>query len=252
LDPPSLLNDQYVLAAIEAAKITAAATTRAARIQAVTGLAAIAAGALAYFGAVRQVRLQERMHEVRAIAYRFRIGKVVEEYLDQITEAAAIAKRQLTAFQTNGQSVSITSFRVARPAPLNDENWEMHALLGRRAVELILAIEDASGKLAAFDQEIRLDATRTGGNFAAGTLRLVEENRDGAPAFGPEQAIIDYVQVLDRLRATLVALRRELAERPHTRLWRLLHASARRVRKQRPVGRSPARVGKESPDGPPD
>ncbi|HTW54038.1 MAG TPA: hypothetical protein VME45_19280 [Stellaceae bacterium] len=112
----------------------------------------------------------------RAIAYRFRLGKVVEEYLDQLQSGRD--RERFANCVPNERPIGLDNqLSCPRPAPLNNENWEMHALLGHRAVELILAIDDASGKLAAFDQEIRLDATRTGDHFAAGTLRLVEQNR---------------------------------------------------------------------------
>ena len=87
MDLPSLSTDPQALATIEAAKIAAGATARAAWIQAAAALGAIVAGALAYFGAVRQVRLEEHAHEARTVAYRFRLGMVVEDFLAQIASA---------------------------------------------------------------------------------------------------------------------------------------------------------------------
>src|ERR1700719_4075384 len=60
MDPAFFQTDPLALATLEGAKITAQATTGAAWVQAGAALGAIVAGGLAYFGAVRQVRLQER------------------------------------------------------------------------------------------------------------------------------------------------------------------------------------------------
>jgi hypothetical protein len=183
MDPQSLAIDPVALATLEGAKITAEATARAAWVQAGAALGAIIAGALAYFGAVRQVRWQERAHEVRAVAYRFRLSKIVREYLAQIAAACTVAKeQQLARFNTGHGSVPITSFRIARPESLQDENWEIHALLGRRAVELILIVDDGSRRLAELDREIGQDAVRTDSHFTAATLKPAQKkpaNGDG-------------------------------------------------------------------------
>jgi hypothetical protein len=227
MDPLSLTADPQAFATIEAAKIAAAATRGAAWIQAAAAFGAIIAGGLAYFGAVRQVRLQERAHEVRALAYRFRLGKVIEVYLARITEACSAAKQQLAAYQANRASVKITSFRIAMPPTLQDGNWEVHALLGRRAVELILIVDDASRRLAGLDREIGEDAVTTDAHFEAGRLKPVSENPDGTAVYGPEMAIVDYVEALDGLQRALVALQHELAPGPDTP-WRNL------LRRRRP------------------
>src|SRR2546423_10633303 len=129
MDPAFFQTDPLALATLEGAKMTAQATTRAAWVQAGAALGAIIAGGLAYFGAVRQVRLQERAHEARALAYRFRMSKVVEQYLAHIAEACSAAEDQLAAFQARGGSVPITSIRVTKPRTLHDGKWEEHALL---------------------------------------------------------------------------------------------------------------------------
>jgi hypothetical protein len=212
--------DPEALATIEAAKITAEATTQQAWVEAAAVIGAVVAGGLAYFGAVRQVRLQERAHEARALAYRFRLGKLVGEHLAQITRAWEAARQQLTAFEGDRGSVRITSFRVAMPQSLHDENWEVHALLGRRAVELILIVEDASRRLAAFDREIGDEALHTDSHFDAAPPTLVEECPDGTAVYAPQAAIIDYVQVLEGLQRALAALQDELAVGSHGRAWR--------------------------------
>ena len=141
---PTTFTDPQAQATIEAARIGAAAAIHAASIQATAAAGAVAAGALAYIGAVRQVRFQERAQEVRALAYRFRLTRVVEEYYEQVVRACAAAQAQLAAFRSGKASVAITSFRLVQPRMLHDENWEAHALLSRRAVELILIIDDCS------------------------------------------------------------------------------------------------------------
>ena len=97
MDPQFFATDPLALATIEGARITAEATARSAWVQAGAALGAIVAGALAYFGAVRQVRLQERAHEVRAVAYRFRLSKIVEEYLAQVAAATETAQVEAMA-----------------------------------------------------------------------------------------------------------------------------------------------------------
>lgn len=212
--------DPQAAATIEAARIAADAAVRAAWIQAGAALGAIAAGAMAYFGAVRQVWLQERAHEVRALAYRFRLSRIVNEYLAQ--GALAAARRQLETFRDDGGSERIASFRVGRPQTLHDENWEVHALLGRRAVELILVIDETSERLGRFDREIRGGDTKTDSQFESGTLKLVQDGAAGSARYDRETAIVDYVQVPDRLHRALADLKSELARAPQLSPWRRL------------------------------
>jgi hypothetical protein len=222
MDLQPLPTDPLARATIEAAWIGAEATGRAAWMQAFAALGAIVAGGLAYFGAVRQVRLQERAHEARAIAYRFRLGRIVQEYLAQISNARAVARQQLESYRAGGGSARITSFRIARPQTLHDDNWEAHALLGRRAVELILTIDEHSRRLAEFDKEIGRDTVRTDTHFEAGTLAAVEQTIDGEAGYRPENAIADYVRVLNALQQALAALGDELAKPLLAPPWRML------------------------------
>jgi hypothetical protein len=219
----STFTDPQARATIEAARIGADAAIHAAWIQATAAAGALAAGVLAYIGAVRQVRLQERAQEVRALAYRFRLLRVVEEYHGQVARACAVAEGQLAAFRSGSASVAITSFQLVKPRMLHDDNWEAHALLGRRAVELILTIDDLSLRLAQFDQEIRAQGTHTDSSFANATLRQGDANEAGQPALQPalmqEHAIVDYAQVLNRLRAALAELVAELAQPERTLPW---------------------------------
>ena len=230
MDPSSFTSDPLALATIEGAKIAAQATTRAAWVQAGAAFGAIVAGALAYFGAVRQVRLQERAHEVRAVAYRFRLSRIVEEYLAQIATASSVAKQQLSSFEAERASARITSFQIARPQTLHDDNWEVHALLGRRAVELILIVDDASRRLAEFDREIGQDAVRTDSHFTSATLKPVVERACEGEGYRPENAIVDYVETLDRLQRALADLKQELTRALEAPSWRNL---LRRMRGRR-------------------
>jgi hypothetical protein len=224
MDPQCFATDPLALATIEGAKITAEATARSAWVQTGAALGAIVAGGLAYFGAVRQVWLQERAHEVRAVAYRFRLSKIVEEYLAQVAAAVAVAKQQLANFRADRGSVRITSFRVTRPQTLHDENWEIHALLGRRAVVLILIVDDASRRLAELDREIGEDAVRTDAHFKAATLKPTAEKTGEDDGYQPAKAIVDYVQALDRLQRALADLQQELTRPLQARSWHtLLH-----------------------------
>jgi len=229
--------DQQAQATIEAARIGAAAATHAAWIQATAAAGALAAGVLAYIGAVRQVRLQERAQEVRALAYRFRLLRIVEEYHDQVARACAVAESQLAAFRSGSASVTITSFQLVQPRTLHDDNWEAHALLGRRAVELILTIDDLSLRLAQFDQQIRSEGTHTDSSFANATIRQSDVKEAGQPTHVQEHAIVDYAQVLDRLRAALAALIVELEEPERTLPWHKL-----RLRQSRRAGRTTTKL----------
>lgn len=218
MDLATIAANPQAAATIEAARISAHATARSAWIQGGAAVGAITAGALAYLGAVRQVRLQERAHEARAVAYRFRLSKVVEGYLAQITEASTLAKQQLERFRANCGSVPITSLRTAKPQTLHDENWEAHALLGRRAVELILVIDETSMRLARFDREISTAEVRTDAAFESATPRAAP-TVDHTAAYSRGHAIVDYVEVLDRLRRALTDLHRELSRQLHDRSW---------------------------------
>ena len=203
----------------------------------------MAAGALAYIGAVRQVRFQERTQKVRALAYRFRLTRVVEEYYEQVVRACAAAQAQLAAFRSGKASVAITSFRLVQPRMLHDENWEAHALLSRRAVELILIIDDCSHRLAQFDKEIRREGTRTDSSFVSGTLRPGDVQGAEAPAplqgageaaLTPEHAIVDYAEVLTQLlRDALATLIEELTRPPPLLSWRKLRAVPRRAAEEK-------------------
>jgi hypothetical protein len=178
---------------------------------------AIGAGAMAYFGAVRQVRLQEHEHEARALAYRFRLIKVIQEYLAKVTKAYNEARRQMEALRDGSGSFSITSFAVERPPALNDENWESHALLGPRVVELILAVDEASLRLAQFDKEIQDKGIKTDSHFVSGTM--ARRTDDGDISYERKQAIVDYVEVLEQLRQALMDLQKELAKPPRILPW---------------------------------
>jgi hypothetical protein len=234
MDPVLTSTDPQALATIEAARITAEATARAAWIQAAAAIGAITAGALAYFGAVRQVRLQERAQEARAAAYRFRLSNVVERYHAQIAKALGIARQQLKAFYGHDGSAHIISLQVVKPEPLHDENWEVHALLGRRAVRLILIIDETSLRLAQFDNEIRQDNIATDAHFESAAARKAAAEADDGAADGgarpeSESAIVEYVRVLDVLHQALTDLKHELGKAPRRvswlKLWRFMQAS---------------------------
>jgi hypothetical protein len=235
---PTTFTDPQAQATIEAARIGAAAAIHAAWIQATAAAGAVVAGALAYIGAVRQVRFQERAQKVRALAYRFRLTRVVEEYYEQVVRACAAAQAQLAAFRSGKASVAIASFRLVQPRMLHDENWEAHALLSRSAVELILIIDDCSHRLAQFDKEIRREGTRTDSSFVSGTLRPsdVQDAEKPSPVQGagetaltPEHAIVDYAEVLTQLRDALATLIEELTRPPPPLSWRKLRAVPRRA-----------------------
>lgn len=216
-------------ATIAAARITAGATIHAAWIQAGAAVGAIMAGAMAYLGAVRQVRLHERALEARAMAYRFRLSKVVDDYLAKVTVARSEARRQLEAFQAKQTSAPITSFALEQPQMLHDENWEVHALLGPRAVELILAIDEAGLRLSQLDKEIRQGDVKTGAHFASASLEPQTKGSNEAARYGPKRAIVDYVDALEELYRALIELKRELARVPLVSTWRKLRLSARTV-----------------------
>src|SRR5436853_464916 len=86
-----------------------------------------------------------------------KLRRSVDGYLGRIAAACSVAEQQLASFEVNRGSVRITSFRITKPQTLQDENWEIHALLGRRAVALILIVDDASRRLSELDREIGED-----------------------------------------------------------------------------------------------
>ena len=240
--------DPQAQATIEAARIGAAAAVHAAWIQASAAARALAAGVLAYIGAVRQVRIQERAQEVRALAYRFRLLRVVEEYHEQVARACAVAESQWSAFRSGSGSVTIASFQLLQPRMLHDDNWEVHALLGRRAVELILTIDDLGVRLAQFDQQIRTEGTRTDSSFANATISRRDVKEAAQPTHVQEHAIVDYAQVLDQLRAALAALIVELEEPNRTLPWHKLSLRGSR-RAARVTTNQAARTHRATPQG---
>ncbi len=211
--------DPQTIATIAAAHITADAIVRAAMVQAGAAAGAIAAGALAYLGAVRQVRLQERAHEARAVAYRFRLSKVVQDYLAQVDTAYTAARRQRDAPDTQA-ATPITSFFTERPQTLHDDNWQAHALLGPRAVELILVIDEASLRLAQFDTEIGHGNVMTDAHFQAGRMTPSNTADEGPVIYARKRAIVDYVDVLEQLCRALTDLQGELAKSLRRSPWR--------------------------------
>jgi hypothetical protein len=182
------------------------------------------------------------------LAYRFRLLRVVEEYHEQVARACAVAESQLAAFRSGSPSVAITSFQLLQPRTLHDDNWEAHALLGRRAVELILTIDDLSLRLAQFDQQIRSEGTRTDSSFANATIRQHYVKEAGQPTQLQEHAIVDYAQVLDQLRAALAALIAELEEPERTLPWHKLPLRSWR-RSARVTTNQPARTHRAAPQG---
>jgi hypothetical protein len=186
--------------------------------------------------------------EVRALAYRFRLLRVVEEYHEQVARACAVAEGQLAAFRSGRASVAITSFQLVKPRMLHDDNWEAHALLGRRAVELILTIDDLSLRLAQFDQAIRTEGTRTDSSFANATISQPDVKEAGQPTHVQEHAIVDYAQVLDQLRAALAALIVELEEPNRTLPWHKLPLRGLR-RAARVTTNQAARAHRPTPQG---
>ncbi len=98
----------------------------------------------------------------------------------------------------------------------------MHALLGLRAVELILIIDDAALRLAEFDQEISDDKVKTDSTFDRATVRAVSDGTGGAASYSLNRAIVDYVAVLETLRAALADLQAELAKSSWRPPWQRL------------------------------
>jgi hypothetical protein len=174
--------------------------------------------------------------------------RVIDEYHEQVARACAVAESQLAGFLSGGASVAITSFQLLQPRMLHDDNWEAHALLGRRAVELILTIDDLSLRLAQFDQQIRSEGTHTDSSFANATIRQHDVKEAGQPAHMQEHAIIDYAQVLDQLRAALAALIVELEEPKRTLPWHKLPLRGRR-RAARVTTNQTARAHRPTPQG---
>jgi hypothetical protein len=93
-------------------------------------------------------------------------------------------------------------------------------------IELILAIDDASLRLAQFDAEIRHVNVTTEAHFQAGTLTPSPETAEGDVIYMPKRAIADYVKVLGQLRRSLAELQGELAKAPRGSPWRRLRQLA--------------------------
>ena len=143
---------------IEAARIAAQATIEAAWIQGgltvFAGVLAVLGGSFAYFGAVRQVRLDEKRYKVRVTAYRFRIGALADE-LDGLARVcwgeALIALRR---FREADSSYSIPIYALPLFPEFSDEHWEDHALLGQEAVRAIHNVRSNLREYMLFRKEV--------------------------------------------------------------------------------------------------
>jgi hypothetical protein len=123
-------------------------------------------------------------------------------------------RAQLDELEVHGASVEVARIRFAQPNMLHDENWEAHALLGRRAVELILLIDDASLRLSEFDKKIRGGMVGTDASSQAGTPRGTDP-AERIARHTDKIAIRDYADTLSRLQSALEALAREMERAPH-------------------------------------
>jgi hypothetical protein len=139
-----------------AAKLTAAATTRAALIQLGAASFVLIAGVGAYFGAVRQVRLAERQHKAKVAAYKIRMTEIAVRICDH-----AIINRGHT--RSDATIIRIEPLTV--PEELRPSNWLDHALLGENVVTAISDLYSEANGFVEFAEEMRGKPAEAGSKF---------------------------------------------------------------------------------------
>lgn len=233
--------------AIEAARIGAHAMRQAAWIQAGGTTLAVVAGALAYFGAVRQVRIQERHDKARRSAYRFRLRKIVESFKGTARLSSIGPRAQLASFQRLGGSQVIQPWgsELHFPVELNDVHWEDHAMLGELVVARILVAKDAMDKLSAFDQQVREGRTATDGHLEEGSIansRSIEKGEEVTIEITYESAIVDYVAAFNVLDTALSELLKAIDGPVNGKLKVLARPTAWWCRRRRAAASSPKKA----------
>ena len=131
---------------IEAAQIAADAAIHAAWVQGLltlaAGGAAVIGGFLAYRGAVkaaaRQVQLEEKRHEARVVAYRFRIEMILADVTTVSGVRLGEATSALRRYRMDPAfSVKMSVYPISVADDLLENHWEDHALLGQEVVRTI-------------------------------------------------------------------------------------------------------------------
>ena len=118
----------------------------------------VVAGVFAYRGALkaagRQVQLEEKKHEARIAAYRFRIDALTAD-LERLTAVCLFAAtKTLSHFRKDGGSYPIAVPPLYPVPDLSEEHWESHALLGQLAVRAIYNVNSRLRRYISFQQEV--------------------------------------------------------------------------------------------------
>lgn len=197
--PPKDYSDQ---SKIEAARITAAATVEAARIQRWTGamalVGALIAGMAAYIAATRQVRQRENEAKAHAEAYRSRL----EFLVDELRKMAGVERNEASlALDRHRSGTTLDELLAAMPYSMPEEltpaNWRDHAVLGIDAVRGIYRLHEALKKAIRFNDEMRGKPCTAVSEEP--TLGHETETADGGVSFEVDIAVEQHVKVAAEL-----------------------------------------------------
>lgn len=125
-----------------AAKLTAAATMKAACLQLFAATFVLVA---AYVAAVRQVRLAEREHKAKVAAYKSRMTEIAVSICDHAF---------LNSSCTKSDEKIIRIWPLTVPEELRPSNWLDHALLGENVVTAISTLYSEAKRFVEFSVEM--------------------------------------------------------------------------------------------------
>ena len=144
-------------AAIQAARMQAAATTNAGWLTVGTGVTALVAAFIAYLAAGRQVRLTERQYQARRKVY----ASLIYQTLHDVAKNAEEIEKFGFSTPTDlfGQDLGfafLAAYEVHKEA-LSDRHWERHAMLdadpAMRVVDVYTKASESSSLIEAYGRE---------------------------------------------------------------------------------------------------
>lgn len=183
---------------IEAARITAAATIKAAWIQLLTLVGAVIVAFVAYRAATRQVRQPEYEAKARAEAYKSRFISLVDELQKRAGVELSFAELALGRYRSGEVSRGVmATLAYSMHEELSPANWRDHALLGIDAVRGIHHLHEALKEAIRFNNEVHGKPYRW--VSAEPTWGPETETADGEIVFDADFAVEQYVKVAAKL-----------------------------------------------------
>ena len=211
--------DHTDAATIAAAHIGADAAIRVAWMQIVAACiaaaGAIAAGVVAYRGAIkaatRQVLLQEETNRAQLEAYQFRLSLIVDEALEDARLNKQNADHQLARHNAGIEDELLTPMMFDVPAELTPQYWREHATLGIEAVRGIHLAYEALTEASRFSVEML--GKMYSGQSSRPTVARVANQPDGSAIVSFDPAVQQYAKTAEALVSALKELETILQSR---------------------------------------